>query len=95
MIVTCYSCGNANEFPSTLGRRDHCAKCNAELRCCLQCKLHNADSLPECKEPQAELPRERDRGNFCEFFVAGPGRSREQSDAEKAKAAFSALFGRK
>jgi hypothetical protein len=95
MLVTCYSCGATNEFPGPLGRRDKCKDCAAELRCCLQCKLYNADATPECREPQAEVQRDKDRGNFCDFFVAGPGRSRLASDAETAKAAFEALFKKK
>jgi len=92
MLVTCYSCGAANEFPGALGRRDHCSQCGSELRCCLQCRLHQPDASPECREPSAEVPRDRDRGNFCEFFSAGPGRRRQASEADRAKAAFEALF---
>jgi hypothetical protein len=92
MLVTCYSCGKANEFPGPLGRRDACKGCDAELRCCLQCRLHDPEATPACREPQAEVPRDADRGNFCEYFMPGPGRSKQLSDAERAKAAFEALF---
>lgn len=95
MRVTCYSCGVENEFPSTLGRRDKCSKCGTDLRCCLQCKLYDPDATPECREKQADPQRDKDQGNFCDFFLAGPGRAKITTDAEKAKAAFEALFGKK
>jgi hypothetical protein len=92
MLVTCSSCGEANGFPGPLGRSDHCAACGNDLRCCQQCRLYQPDSTPECREPSAELPRDRDRGNFCEYFMPGPGKSKLESDAERAKVAFEALF---
>ncbi|MBI5546286.1 MAG: hypothetical protein HY901_20560 [Deltaproteobacteria bacterium] len=90
--MTCHSCGAGNEFPGPLGRRDVCSQCGTDLRCCLQCRLFEPESTPECREPQADPPRDKDRGSFCEFFMPGPGRSKQQSDADRAKAAFEALF---
>ncbi len=95
MLVTCYSCGAENEFPGPLGRRDVCKKCDAELRCCLQCRIYDPSTVPECREPSAEVQRDKHRGNFCEYFSAGPGARKQASDAEKAKAAFDALFKKK
>lgn len=92
MVVTCHSCGVGNELPGPPGRRDVCSGCGAELRCCLQCKLYQGEVLPPCKEPLADVPRDRDRANFCEYFVVGSGARKQASDAEKAKAAFEALF---
>ena len=92
MRVTCYSCGVENEFPGPLGRRDHCSSCGKDLRCCLQCRLYDADSTPECREPSAEIQRDKDRGNFCEYFMPGQGKKKQDRDAESARAAFEALF---
>ncbi|MGC4115552.1 MAG: hypothetical protein QM765_13300 [Myxococcales bacterium] len=95
MRVTCYSCGAENEFPGPVGRRDKCVGCGVDLRCCLQCKVYDPDRTPECQEQSAELQRDRAQGNFCEFYMPGPGRKKLDRDAESAKAAFEALFSNK
>jgi hypothetical protein len=92
MIVTCYSCGHANEFHAPVGRRDACAECGTDLRCCMQCRFFDSSTTTECREPQAEVPRDRDRGNFCDFFQPGSARAEEAGAADQAKAAFEALF---
>jgi hypothetical protein len=91
--VICHACGEANELVSKPGRRDDCARCGQELRCCLQCRLF--DEATDCREPQADVPREKDRANFCEFFEPGEVAPRGPSQEEKAKAAFDALFKKK
>jgi hypothetical protein len=95
MMVFCHSCGKASEHLGPLGRRDTCPHCDAELRCCLQCSLYDPESANTCREPQAEEMRDKDRGNFCEFFTLGTGARQERSDAASAKEAFEALFKKK
>lgn len=95
MFVTCHSCGHRNEFAAPVGRRDVCAQCEAELRCCLQCRFFDEASGSSCREPQAEVPRERDRANFCDFFAPGAPGAKAPSAADQAKAAFDALFKKK
>jgi hypothetical protein len=72
----CGSCGKAFELDvaATVGRRDTCPHCEAELRTCLSCRHYEPNVAKGCKEPFAEVPRERDRANFCEFFQIGEGR---------------------
>jgi hypothetical protein len=90
MRIACHACGHANELPGKPGRRDECAQCGQELRCCLQCRLY--DEATDCREPQAEVPREKDRSNFCEFFDPGAPGMKGTSEADRAKTAFDDLF---
>ncbi len=92
MKLRCYSCGHENELLGAVGRRDLCERCEAELRCCLQCGLLEQSSYKRCREPQAEQPRALDRANFCDFFSPVSREQAMQSEAERAKAAFDALF---
>jgi hypothetical protein len=92
VIIHCHSCGQPYEFRGSLGRRDVCSHCEAELRCCAQCHLYEPASARQCSEPQAEVPREKDRANFCDFFSPGDRPAAAESDVDKAKAAFEALF---
>lgn len=94
MKLKCHSCGAGQEFAGPLGRRDDCAECGAELRCCRQCQLLDGPT-GRCREPQAEVPREADRANFCDFFVPDRSPSRSANPADGARAAFDALFGKK
>ena len=92
MYVTCYACAAENEFKGSVGRRDTCEGCNVELRCCLQCKYYDESTPNLCAEPAAEVPREKDEGNFCEFFKPGTRTDRDADAQTKAKSAFEALF---
>lgn len=92
MRVVCHACGEANELLQRPLRRDECSHCGQELHCCLQCRFY--DEAMDCREPQAqtEAPREKDRANFCEYFQTGDFSAKGTSEADRAKAAFDALF---
>ena len=93
MVLDCHSCGRANEFVSGfVGRHDTCIHCSADLHCCAQCQFYQAASSVDCREPQAELVKDKDRANFCDFFAAASHVGRSSSDPTDAKAAFEALF---
>lgn len=89
--LTCYACGTDQEFKAAIGRRETCEACDTDLRCCRQCRHFDENTHHGCREPAAEVPREKEQGNFCEFFSPTFGKKAE-SEAEKAKAAFEALF---
>jgi len=91
MRLLCHGCGQPNDLNLPIGRRDLCDGCGAELRCCLQCELHDPAS-GRCREPMAEVPREKDRANFCEHFTPGSPRTTGPDSAEAARSAFDALF---
>src|SRR5262245_5077238 len=91
----CGSCGAMlNEIVAgQVGRRDLCPSCGAELRTCLSCRHYDLTVAKGCKEPQAEVPRERDRANFCEFFQLGEGRAgAEVTRKASLESAAEALF---
>ena len=92
MNLSCHSCGAANEVAPPVGRRDLCEGCGADLRCCRQCKLFEESSASGCREPQAEVPRDKARANFCEHFLPGSPGSGQADGADAARAAFDALF---
>jgi hypothetical protein len=94
MIARCHECGRELELKATVGRRDTCEACDAELHCCLMCRHYDAHAAKQCKEPQAEPPRDKDRANFCDFFDLGSGPREEADPAADAKAAFDRLFSK-
>ena len=78
-----------------------CPTCGSDLHACKNCHFYNEDLSSKCSEPDS--PWVRDRGSFnectyCDFRTLDPkaGLSEKSaelaSEAEKAKAAFRALF---
>ncbi len=96
MTRVCHACQTPVDAV-LIGRRDECKKCGADLHACLNCRFYDAHVSRECREPQAEPPRDKGNANFCEFFEFRDGLAEGNgtSEAERAKAAFDALFAKK
>ena len=92
----CYQCRMAISLEEPIGRRDTCAGCGAEVRCCLNCAFYDARAADACREPQADLVQHKDRANFCEFFALGDAPSSPaRPSAADARAQLDALFKKK
>jgi hypothetical protein len=65
----CHACKKALDLGRETGRRDECPHCHADLHCCLNCRFYDRSAPKQCREPQADLVREKDRANFCDFFA--------------------------
>ena len=52
-----------------IGRKDMCPFCNTDLRCCLNCRFYDARVYNQCRESQAERVLDKDRSNFCDYFL--------------------------
>jgi len=87
----CFSCGESLSFSVAVSRRDECPKCRADVRVCKNCRFYDAKVYNECREPQAEVIREKDRSNLCDYFQPG-GQSGGQNSREALLAAAEALF---
>jgi hypothetical protein len=94
--VICHSCQSSNSFSDRLGFREVCQACDADLHVCLNCELYDPKSYQECREPQAEKVKEKNRANRCEYFSArsklGSVRAPTREDL---RAAAEALFKKK
>jgi hypothetical protein len=80
----CYSCRKEVIVGREVGRRDECPHCHADLRCCLNCKFYDRSAPKQCREPIAELVREKDKANYCDHFLfketAAAGASTKDSE---------------
>lgn len=92
--LTCFSCGTENTIAERVGRRDECEKCMADLHVCKNCHFYDSSAYNECKEPAADVVREKEESNFCDYFEPGTG-NYQQSEREKLLAQAEALFGKK
>lgn len=90
----CHRCGRDIGPATTVGRRDTCLGCGADLHCCLNCDFHEPALHNECREPEAEPQADRAAGNFCDFFRfrRGPRPAAATAGAAAARAQLEALF---
>jgi len=49
-------------------RHDACKQCDAELHVCKLCRFYDVTVAKQCREPIAELVRDKERANFCDYF---------------------------
>ncbi|TVQ19746.1 MAG: hypothetical protein EA382_16035 [Spirochaetaceae bacterium] len=94
-MASCYNC--QTELPERIYRNTTCDRCGRDSKVCLNCRFYDPTAHWECRETIGEPVRDKDRANFCDYFVAGgAGRSpaAEKTDAaDRARATLNKLFG--
>jgi hypothetical protein len=91
----CHRCGTELTLPSGIARTDACPNCYSDLKCCLNCRLHDPGANNQCREPQAEWQTEKEKSNFCEFFEFRDGSGQSgvgDSGSDRARSTLDALF---
>ncbi len=68
MSYFCHTCQSELKLTEPVGRTETCLKCNADLKCCLNCTHYDTTAYNECHEPNAERVLEKSRSNFCDYF---------------------------
>jgi len=93
----CHTCGRPVEVQEKISRQEICPHCRTDLHCCLNCTLYDEYAQNKCREPSAEWVSDRERNNFCEFFVFQESKtaSRKIRQQEEARAKLEALFKKK
>lgn len=90
--MQCHACQTMIPLASgeSVGFRDVCDRCHADLHVCLNCSHSDPSAYNECREPNAERVLDRDRANRCDYFRplaqargAEPERERALSDLER------------
>lgn len=89
----CAHCGKKLDIVGNqVGRRDTCPHCGEDLRSCRNCRHYDPSVAKECKEPFADVPQDKEEGNFCEFFQIGEGGLSSKQSRDDLLAAAEALF---
>jgi len=87
--MLCQAC--QTEIPlatgESIGFRDTCDRCRADLHVCLNCAHHDTSAYNECRESNAERTLDKDRANRCDYFrpggrAGGGGENRDQAMAD-------------
>jgi hypothetical protein len=96
MSFNCWKCGETIQYPtgSRVGNRDACPKCDTDLHSCRNCQFYDPGRHNQCTENQAEWVRDKEAGNYCDYFSPGAvlraGRRSPRGDDAKKK--FDSLF---
>ena len=92
--MECIFCNKVIPLKGKVGRQDICPQCHRDLRCCKQCKFYDQNAYNECKEVAAERIIDKERANFCDYFVVRGSKSKGGSHnrTREAKQALEALF---
>lgn len=90
----CHSCRRTLDLGREIGRRDLCSFCKADLHCCLNCRFHDSSAPRQCREPQAEPVREKDKANYCDYFVFAEQKTfgSDNNKSAQAREALNELF---
>lgn len=92
---SCFQCGHQIQVMGVVGRRDECPKCHADQHSCRNCQFYDSKAYNECKEPVAEVVKEKNRANFCDQFAPGSQLGGSGSGRDQLMSAAEALFKKK
>jgi hypothetical protein len=90
--MNCVFCGETIAITDRIGRNDTCPNCDRDLRCCKQCEFYDTHAYNECREVSAERIVDKERANFCEYFVPKGSHQGKIDRTKEAKRALEALF---
>jgi hypothetical protein len=95
--LVCWQCGaSLAALTLPLSRTDSCRNCRAEFHVCRMCRFYDTRKAKSCAEPVADEVGDKERANFCGYFVAAAGRyAPKAAGADTAKDALEALFRQK
>ena len=90
--LNCFSCNKELVFSGNIGRREECPQCRSDVHVCKNCEFYDAKAYNECRETSADVVREKDRANFCDFFSPRKGEVGAVDKSAALRAAAEALF---
>lgn len=94
--AVCWHCGaSLSQLTLPLSRVDVCRQCRAELHVCRQCIFHDVSVAKQCREPIAEEVRDKQRANYCDYFVIRNDAFQPVATeaVQQARSQLDALFG--
>ncbi len=72
--IVCYNCGaSLAALTLPLSRRDLCPSCSVHVHVCRMCENFDPAVVGQCREDDAEDVLEKDKVNYCDWFVPAPG----------------------
>lgn len=75
--------------------REECPGCGRDLHICRNCQFYDPGAHHECRESSAENVVDKERANFCEYFLGTEGGLTGSGAGEDARKKLEALFSKK
>ncbi len=89
---TCFACNNKVHIPQDFGRREECPSCHEDVHACKNCEFYEVSSYNECRETQAEVVKEKERANHCDYFQLNTSDKSIGDEKDELMSAAEALF---
>jgi len=93
--MNCAFCGEKTNVENKVSRSDTCSNCGKDLRCCKQCKFYDHHAYNECREVSADRILDKERANFCDYFVPIGSSLGKVDRVQEARKELEALFKNK
>ena len=91
--MTCHACGSEMKFEGKISRTEECSNCGADVHSCLNCLNYDRSAHNQCREPLSEWVSDRERANFCDYFIPNKlTASGNKSATGDTRSAFDDLF---
>lgn len=94
MSINCYKCSKDTALSTneTVARNQTCPHCWSDLRCCKMCKHYDTSSYNECREPVADRITDKEKANFCDYYVLNSNTGESSKSKDDLLSAAAALF---
>jgi len=90
----CWKCGaSLAQLSLPLMRQDVCKQCGTDLHVCKLCSFYDLAVAKHCRETIAEEVSDKQRANFCDYFVLNQHAFKPAASSVITKSALENLFG--
>ena len=91
--TTCFHCQATLDFAQgyKISFREQCDHCSSDIHICKMCQFYDNSAYNECREPMADRILEKEKANFCDYFILY-GKSDKNPKKEDLLSAANALF---
>ncbi len=93
-MPSCWSCHKEIEL-NNFHRQDSCLQCGRDTHACKNCEHYDIAFNNGCKESSADRVVDKEKSNFCDYFVPSARKADALSTQSAAKLAAEALFKKK
>lgn len=92
--MLCHKCQKPIPFVDKLGFRADCPNCMADAHVCHNCDFFDPNIYNECRETAADRVTDKDKANYCEFFVPSTKSEKQatHNPVDEAKRKLEELF---
>jgi len=70
-FIQCYACNKPTGLVAKqkILRHEECPHCQTQMHCCKMCTFYDPKVYNECREPLAERIVDKEKANFCSYFI--------------------------